>query len=213
MQVQETKMAGLGTVKWEDEDSDFNFEDAAGSEFSEMLEGSPGGGASIREGSIVKGRVVRLTDDQVIVDIGHKSEGEIPIVEFQTPEGLRVKVGDDVEVYLDTFEDNDGELVLSRERAEMLRAWDRISEAYEKDETVEGVIMARVKGGLSVDIGVKAFLPGSQVDLRPVRNLDKLIGNKLQFKIIKFNKKRGNIVLSRRILLERDREMLRATTL
>jgi len=214
MQVQETKMRGVGTVKWEDEDSDFNFDgEQAGTDFAELLEGAPGGGAGIREGTIVKGRVVRLTDDQVIVDIGHKSEGEVPIQEFMTPEGLKVKVGDDVEVYLDTFEDNDGELVLSRERAEMLRAWDRISEAYEKDETVEGVIMARVKGGLSVDIGVKAFLPGSQVDLRPVRNLDKLIGNKLQFKIIKFNKKRGNIVLSRRILLERDREKLRATTL
>ena len=104
-------------------------------------------------------------------------------------------------------------MVLSRERAEMLRAWDRISDAFEKNEIVEGTIMARVKGGLSVDIGVKAFLPGSQVDLRPVRNLDKLIGNKLQFKIIKFNKKRGNIVLSRRVLLEQDREKLRSATL
>ena len=205
-------MTGLGKVQWEDEDSDFDFETVADSEFKDLIEGAPGG-SNIREGTIVKGRVVRLTDDAVIVDIGHKSEGEVPLSEFQTPEGLKVKVGDDVEVYLDTFEDNDGELVLSFERAEMLRAWDRISDAYDKDETVEGVIMARVKGGLSVDIGVKAFLPGSQVDLRPVRNLDKLIGNKLAFKIIKFNKKRGNIVLSRRILLERDREKLRATTL
>ncbi len=212
MQLQDTKMAGLGKVHWEDEDTGFEL-DADGSEdFAQMLEGAPGG-ANIREGTIVKGRVVRLTDDQVIVDIGHKSEGEVPIQEFLGPDGIKVKVGDEVEVYLDTFEDNDGELVLSRERAEMLRAWDRISDAYEKDETVEGVIMARVKGGLSVDIGVKAFLPGSQVDLRPVRNLDKLIGNKLAFKIIKFNKKRGNIVLSRRILLEKDRERLRATTL
>ncbi len=212
MQVQDTTMAGLGKVKWEEEDSDFDLDSDGSKDFAAMLEGAPGG-STIREGTIVKGRVVRLTDDQVIVDIGHKSEGEIPIGEFAGPEGLKVKVGDDVEVYLDTFEDNDGELVLSRERAEMLRAWDRISDAYEKDETVEGVIMARVKGGLSVDIGVKAFLPGSQVDLRPVRNLDKLIGNKLAFKIIKFNKKRGNIVLSRRILLEKDRERLRATTL
>jgi small subunit ribosomal protein S1 len=212
MQVQEAKMAGFGKVKWEDEDTGFDFDTDASSDFAEMLDDSPGG-ANIREGSIVKGRVVRLTDDLVIVDIGHKSEGEIPIIEFMGAEGCKVKVGDDVEVYLDTFEDTDGDLVLSRERAEMLRAWDRISDAYEKDETVEGTIMSRVKGGLSVDIGVKAFLPGSQVDLRPVRNLDKLIGNKLAFKIIKFNKKRGNIVLSRRVLLERDREKLRATTI
>jgi small subunit ribosomal protein S1 len=212
MQLQEAKMTGLGKVKWEDEDTGFDFEGDASNSFAEMLDDAPGG-ANIREGTIVKGRVVRLTDDLVIVDIGHKSEGEIPISEFLGADGVKVKVGDDVEVYLDTFEDTEGDLVLSRERAEMLRAWDRISDAYEKDETVEGTIMSRVKGGLSVDIGVKAFLPGSQVDLRPVRNLDKLIGNKLQFKIIKFNKKRGNIVLSRRVLLERDREKLRATTI
>ena len=213
MQLNETKMPGIGTVKWEDDGSDIDlFSQDESSDFAELLEQEPGG-ANIREGTIVMGRVVRLTDDMVIVDIGHKSEGEIPIQEFHGGEGVSVASGDEVEVYLDTFEDNDGELVLSRERAEMLRAWDRISDAYEKDETVEGTIMARVKGGLSVDIGVKAFLPGSQVDLRPVRNLDKLIGNKLQFKIIKFNKKRGNIVLSRRILLERDREKLRTKTL
>ena len=104
-------------------------------------------------------------------------------------------------------------MVLSRERAEILRSWDRIAESYEKDESIEGTIMARVKGGLSVDIGVKAFLPGSQVDLRPVRNLDKLINKKFPFKIIKFNKKRGNIVLSRRVLLEQDREKMRVETL
>ena len=213
MQLQETKMPGVGTVKWEDEDTGFELDQDGSHDFAEMLDGTSGSGAGIREGTIVKGTVVRLTDDLVIVDIGHKSEGEVPIQEFIGPEGIKVKIGDEVEVYLDTFEDNEGELVLSRERAEMLRAWDRISDAYDKDETVEGIIMARVKGGLSVDIGVKAFLPGSQVDLRPVRNLDKLIGTKLQFKIIKFNKKRGNIVLSRRILLEQDREKLRATTL
>ncbi|MCX6130919.1 MAG: S1 RNA-binding domain-containing protein, partial [Proteobacteria bacterium] len=168
----------------------------------------------VKEGSIVRGRVVRFTDDSVIVDIGHKSEGEIPKSEFLQPDGsLSIVEGDVVEVYLDSFEDNDGEMVLSRERAEMFRAWDRISDAYEKSEIVEGRVIARVKGGLSVDIGVKAFLPGSQVDLRPVRNLDKLIGNKLSFKIIKFNKKRGNIVLSRRVLLEQDREKLRSETL
>jgi small subunit ribosomal protein S1 len=213
MELQDTKMAGIGTVQWDDEDSDFENEFETNKEFSDLLDNSPGG-ANIREGTIINGVVVRVTSDSVIVDIGHKSEGEIPLHEFNSNNSdAPVEVGANVEVYLDTFEDNDGELVLSRERAEMLRAWDRISDAFENDETVEGTIMARVKGGLSVDIGVKAFLPGSQVDLRPVRNLDKLIGNKLQFKIIKFNKKRGNIVLSRRILLERDREKLRTQTL
>ncbi len=204
-------MPGLGTIHWEDEDT--GFEDPTNaSEFSQLLDSQQD--AEIKEGTIVKGRVVRLTDDSVIVDIGHKMEGDIPKSEFMTPDGrFEIKVNDEVEVFLDRFEDSAGEIVLSRERAQMLKAWDRISDAYEKGEVVEGVIMARVKGGLSVDIEVKAFLPGSQVDLRPVRNLDKLIGGKFQFKIIKFNKKRGNIVLSRRVLLEQDREKLRTETL
>ena len=213
MELHETKMPSIGTVHWEDEDTGFDGDGSGLSTFADMLAQSPGG-AEIREGSIVTGQVVRITDDSIVIDIGHKSEGEVPIHEFMTSDGvLFAKVGETVEVYLDRFEDGEGEMVLSRERAEMLRAWDRISDAFEKNEIVEGTIMARVKGGLSVDIGVKAFLPGSQVDLRPVRNLDKLIGNKLQFKIIKFNKKRGNIVLSRRVLLEQDREKLRSATL
>jgi small subunit ribosomal protein S1 len=210
---QETKLAGIGTIKWEEEDSPFENEKDSNSEFASLLkqEESTDG---VKEGTIVKGRVIRFTDDSVIVDIGHKSEGEIPLSEFLDSDGkMTVSEGDSVEVFLDSFEDNDGEMVLSRERAEMLKAWDRISDAYEKNEIIEGVAVARVKGGLSVDIGVKAFLPGSQVDLRPVRNLDKLIGTKLSFRIIKFNKKRGNIVLSRRVLLEQDREKLRHETL
>jgi small subunit ribosomal protein S1 len=213
MQAQEKSSVGIKmtkSIQWEDEDSGFE-DDAKLNEFAAMF--AEAEADKVREGSIVSGRVVRLTDDSVIVDIGHKAEGEIPRGEFvQSPDGM-VKVGDVIEVYLDSFEDGDGEMILSHERAQMLRAWDRISDAYEKGEIVEGTIMSRVKGGLSVDIGVKAFLPGSQVDLRPVRNLDKLIGNKLSFKIIKFNKKRGNIVLSRRVLLEQDREKLRTTTL
>jgi small subunit ribosomal protein S1 len=212
MQLHESKLAGIGNIHWEDEDTGFDHQKGESQEFANMLNSADTG--EVKEGSIVRGRVVRFTDDSVIVDIGHKSEGEIPKSEFLQPDGtLSVAEGDVVEVYLDSFEDNDGEMVLSRERAEMFRAWDRISDAYEKGEIVEGRVIARVKGGLSVDIGVKAFLPGSQVDLRPVRNLDKLIGAKLQFKIIKFNKKRGNIVLSRRVLLEQDREKLRSETL
>jgi small subunit ribosomal protein S1 len=214
MNLSESNVYGIGTVNWESEDSAFEHElDKSTTDFAAMLSETPGG-SGIKEGTIVKGRVVRITDDVVAVDIGHKTEGEIPIQEFRPAGGaIPVAVGQDIEVYLDCFEDNDGEMVLSFERAEMLRAWDRIAKAYENNEIVEGVIMARVKGGLSVDIGVKAFLPGSQVDLRPVRNLDKLINNKFQFKIIKFHKPRGNIVLSRRELLEQDREKLRTETL
>ena len=168
----------------------------------------------IKEGQVVKGRVIEIKDDSVVIDIGHKSAGEIPKSEFTSENGIfSLKVGDVIDVFVDVFEDDEGELVLSKDKADMLKAWDRISDAFEKDELVEGKIVGRVKGGLSVDIGVKAFLPGSQVDLRPVRNLEKLLGQVLQFKIIKFNKKRGNIVLSRRVLLEQDRERMRSETL
>ena len=126
---------------------------------------------------------------------------------------ILVKPGDSVDVLVEESEDHSGRVVLSKEKADRLLVWDEISRAYKADEAVDGVVIARVKGGLAVDIGVKAFLPGSQVDLRPVRNLEQVVGQKLQFKIIKFNKRRGNIVLSRRALLETERQRLRLETL
>ena len=169
---------------------------------------------SVREQSVVKGTIIEIGEDLVTVDIGYKAEGSIKKSEFINEQGeLTVKVGDVVDVYLDTMSEEDGLLELSKEKADLMRAWDEISKAVEKDETVKGAIIGRVKGGLAVDIGVKAFLPGSQVDLRPVKNLDRLIGETHEFKIIKFNKKRGNIVLSRRVLLEREREDKKSETL
>jgi small subunit ribosomal protein S1 len=168
----------------------------------------------IREQSVVEGQVIHVGDEWVTVDIAYKAEGQIPTREFRTPEGeVTIHVGDTVSVYLDSIEEEDGVLVLSKEKADLMRAWDEISKAVEKDEVVKGLVTGRVKGGLQVDIGVKAFLPGSQVDLRPVKNLDKLIGETHEFKIIKFNKKRGNIVLSRRVLLEHEREAKRELTI
>src|SRR5690606_13471251 len=150
----------------------------------------------------------------VLVDINYKSEGLIPISEFRVVEGVRsVQVGQDVQVYIDKVENENGMVVLSKDKADMIRAWDDISRAAENQEVIEGTVIAKVKGGLSVDIGVKAFLPGSQIDLRPVRNIDAYIGKTFKFKVIKFNKKRGNIVLSRRALLEEERESLRSQTL
>ena len=163
-----------------------------------------------REGEVVKGRVIQVSNQLITIDVGYKSEGQVDIVEFK---GEVPKVGDEVEVYLERIENENGMMVLSREKAEVLRAWDEISKAVENNELVEGKIIAKVKGGLSVDIGVKAFLPGSQVDLRPVRNLEDYVGRVFQFKIIKFNKKRGNIVLSRRVLLEQEREKMKSKTL
>ena len=179
--------------------------------FAELFSKGP---SSIKEGEVSRGIVLSIDDEFVQVDIGFKSEGLVASWEFMTEDGeMTVKVGDTVDVLVEIAEDQDGRVVLSKEKAERLKIWDEISNAYENDEAVEGTIISRVKGGLSVDIGVKAFLPGSQVDLRPVRNLEALIGEKANFKIIKFNKRRGNIVLSRRALLETERKRLRESTL
>ncbi len=180
-------------------------------DFGQLLDESMSGPP---EGSVAHGRVIKVTNDFAVVDIGYKSEGLVPLSEFRGEQGkAEVKVGDEVEVLVEQLEDEDGMVVLSKDKADKIRVWDAISQAAENDETVQGKIVARIKGGLSVDIGVRAFLPGSQVALRPVRQLEKLIGESYEFKIIKFNRRRGNIVLSRRVLLEKEREKQRKETL
>ncbi|MBX7194733.1 MAG: 30S ribosomal protein S1 [Sandaracinaceae bacterium] len=183
--------------------------------FAELFEQSVAKADTLKEGDIVSGTVIAVGKDHVVVDIGYKSEGVIRVDEFAEPTGLAVKVGDQVDVLVESKETDDGLVLLSKEKADKLKVWDEISAACERDELIQGTITSRVKGGLSVSIrgGVKAFLPGSQVDLRPVRNLDKLLGQTFDFKVIKFNKKRGNIVLSRRVLLEKERDELKARTL
>ncbi|HKQ69999.1 MAG TPA: 30S ribosomal protein S1 [Polyangiaceae bacterium] len=184
--------------------------------FAALFEASLAEGDLGREGEIVVGIVVQVGRDSVVVDIGGKSEGVIPRSEFAGTGGeITVKAGDKVDVFIESRENDDGLVTLSKEKADKMKVWDEISSACERDELIEGTISQRVKGGLSVTIrgGVKAFLPGSQVDLRPIRNLDKLIGQTYQFKVIKFNKKRGNIVLSRRVLLEKERDEMKAKTL
>ncbi|MFN7701298.1 MAG: 30S ribosomal protein S1 [Deltaproteobacteria bacterium] len=184
--------------------------------FADLFEQSVAKADTLKEGDIVSGTVIAVGKDHVVVDIGYKSEGVIRVDEFAEPGGgLAVKVGDQVDVLVESKETDDGLVLLSKEKADRLKVWDEISAACERDELIQGTITSRVKGGLSVSIrgGVKAFLPGSQVDLRPVRNLDKLLGQTFDFKVIKFNKKRGNIVLSRRVLLEKERDELKARTL
>jgi small subunit ribosomal protein S1 len=167
-----------------------------------------------QEGEIVEGKVIKITPEYVLVDVGYKSEGEIPIAEFQNEEGeVQVKVNDKVEVLLERREDEEGLIVLSKTKADQARIWDKIGKVWENNEEIEGKIISRIKGGLSVDIGVKAFLPGSQIDLHPVRDMDSLIGQVFRFKILKFNKKRGNIVISRRAILEEEREKMRTQIL
>ena len=185
--------------------------------FAALFEATEATGVEIGgEGQIVSGTVVQVHHDSVIVDIGGKSEGVISKSEFVDAGGtFSVKVGDRVDVFIESRESDDGLISLSKEKADKMKVWDEISAACERDEIIEGTISQRVKGGLSVTIrgGVKAFLPGSQVDLRPIRNLEKLIGQTYEFKVIKFNKKRGNIVLSRRVLLEKERAELKDQTL
>jgi small subunit ribosomal protein S1 len=167
----------------------------------------------ITEGEIVRGTIVKITDQEVLVDVGFKSEGAIPIREFRKEGGISISEGDEIEVFLEEAENKDGHVVLSKEKADKAKVWEEITKAYESDEEIEGVVTDKIKGGLAVDIGVRGFLPGSQADLRPVRDLSNFVGQKITMKILKLNRQRGNIVLSRRAVLEKGREEKRRETL
>jgi small subunit ribosomal protein S1 len=169
---------------------------------------------TVRPGEVVSGRVVFATRDQVTVDIGYKSEGQIQAREFMDREGnLTVAVGDDVEVYFEADEGETGGIVLSRAKAEQAKVWRDIETAYHNSGIVQGVITGKVKGGLKVDVGVPAFLPGSHADLRPARNLDRFLNQRAEFAVLKFNRSRGNVVVSRRAVMERERAQLKEETL
>jgi len=170
------------------------------------------GVGDIEEGEVVRGRVVEVRDSEVLVDIGYKSEGTIAIEEFRHS-GALPKVGEEIEVYLESKEDSEGLIVLSKDKADKIKVWDAISKSHDSGTPVEGKVVEVVKGGLSVDVGVRAFLPGSQVDLRPVKNLASMLGQIIRAKVIKLNRRRGNVVLSRRAVLEEEREEKRKHTL
>ena len=167
-----------------------------------------------QEGEVVVGKIISVDKDYVLVDIGYKSEGQIRIREFIDEDGkITAKVGDTVEVMVEWWDEDDEVVVLSKEKAAKVKVWEDIKKAYDENGIIHGTIESRVKGGFSVDIGVQAFLPGSQADLRPIRNLDEMVGQTLPFKILKYNRKRSNIVLSRRVILEQEREQQRNDTL
>jgi len=169
---------------------------------------------SPKPGDVVTGRVVHIGRDHVTVDIGYKSEGQIPIAEFTSRDGtVDVQEGDDIDVYFESSDTESGDIFLSRQKAEQFKVWREIEKAYEREGAVEGTIVGKVKGGLRVDIGVPAFLPGSHADLRPTRNLDRYLGQRGRFAILKFNRSRGNVVVSRRAVLERERTALKSETL
>jgi small subunit ribosomal protein S1 len=169
---------------------------------------------NLQEGQIIRGRVIQVTPSEVIVDIGYKSEGVISIAEFTDYEGhVTVAVNDKIDVLLESIEDQNGYVVLSKDKAEKMRVWDDVEKAFREGTNVRGRIIDRIKGGLAVDIGVKAFLPGSLVDTKPVKNLDFLRGKEFEFKVISVDKKRGNIVLSRKAVIEVEQEAKKRETL
>ncbi len=174
-------------------------------EFMALYEESISG---IKEGQIVKGTVVSIGPSEVMVDIGFKSEGAVSIKEFADP--AAIEIDQEVEVFLENVEDQEGQVVLSKQKADFMRVWDSIKDAHDTGNTVEGRLMRRIKGGIVVDLfGVEAFLPGSQIDIRQVKNFDQFIGQEFPFKIIKLNKARRNIVVSRRAVLEEERGRMR----
>jgi len=181
--------------------------------FEQMLEESLAG-KKMQIEEVCLGTVIKITSDYVIVDVGYKSEGQIAVEEFKDIDNkINVAEGDEIDVFIEGWENENGMMQLSKDKADRMKIWDRVNAVFENDDVIEGRIVSRIKGGLAVDIGLKAFLPGSQIDLHPVRDLDKLLGQSFDFKILKLSRKRGNIVLSRRVILEKERESLRAETL
>src|SRR5712671_5529535 len=172
------------------------------------------GARKFAEGEVMKGTVLKITDTEAVVDIGYKSEGVIPVQQFIDASGhMTIKVGDVIDVLLEDTEDGDGHIVLSKEKAEKVKVWEEVEKAYNDNSIVRGRVIERIKGGLSVDIGIRAFLPGSQIDVRPVKNLDSLKGKEIECRVIKLNRKRGNIVLSRKLVLESEHARKKAFTL
>src|SRR5512146_1711810 len=167
-----------------------------------------------KSGTLVRGRVLQIRSDFVMLDVGYKSDGIIPVEQFTEDEIKTMKPGDELEVILEAAEDSNGNIMLSRDKAKKLQVWDDLNRAYQSGSLVQGKILASIKGGLSVDIGgVSAFLPGSQIDIKPVHNLGKLVGQTMDLKIIKMNSGRGNIVLSRRVILEQQQSLKKEATL
>src|SRR5579885_2086717 len=183
-------------------------------DFGAMLDQYEQEQAAFQEGSVVKGTVVGINERGVVIDFGFKSEGVVPVEEFTEGGEPTVKRGDEVEVLIKSMESQEGVPILSRADAVRMRAWDDLEKAYREGTPVKGKVIERVKGGLRVDIdGVAAFLPGSQVDIRPIRNLESLRNQEIEAKVIKLNRKRSNVVLSRKAILEQENEGKKGETL
>ncbi len=210
------KLAGTGSARQKQSGADQFAPVSKGAEedqdYEQLLDQY--GTRRFAQGEVMKGTVLKITDTDVVVDIGYKSEGVIPVTQFMEGGGhLTVKVGDVIDVLLEDTEDIDGHIVLSKEKAEKVKVWDEVEKAHNENLIIRGRVIERIKGGLAVDIGIRAFLPGSQIDVRPVKNLDALRGKEIECRVIKLNRKRGNIVLSRKIVLETEQVRKKAVTL
>src|SRR5713101_6505280 len=205
-QLESTEQPTAGTAHKEET----HMEDFATALESYTLETEP----APSEDNVFKGTVIKITATHVVVDIGFKSEGLVPIAEVTDAHGnIKFQPGDPIEVMVQRGENEEGSVLLSHERAQRVRVWENIEKAYHTKEAIKGTVVERVKGGVSVDIGVKAFMPGSQVDVHPVRNLETLKGQEIEVRVIKLNKKRGNIVVSRKAILDEEIVSKRGKTL
>ena len=213
-EVKESEIELTGEDTNEVKESEIEIELTGEETMEELLDIYDSSLSKFEEGQVVTGTVISVGRETVLVDVGYKSEGQISIHEFIGEDGnVNVKVGDEFEVMIEVWDEEEETVLLSRDKAKKVKVWDAIKDIYDDDGTIEGVITSRVKGGFSVDIGLQSFLPGSQADLRPIRNMDEMVGKTYTFKILKYNKKRNNIVLSRRVLLETEREKMRSATL
>ncbi len=204
---------GLSSIVKNKTGGNFRMSKETNMSFSDLLEEFLPSGREVSSDVVCSGEVRAVRKDFILVDVGLKSDGVIPSSEFTPEEIAKIKVGDQIEVVVDRWEDERGNICLSKEKAAKLKIWEVVEKAFDDGSLVNGTIVAKVNGGLAVDIGVKAFLPNSQVALRPIKNVDDLIGKNFDFKVIKFDRKKGNIVISRRDLLEKEREVLKTNTL
>ncbi|MCJ7554375.1 MAG: 30S ribosomal protein S1 [Ignavibacteriaceae bacterium] len=202
-ETKETKPFALTPADFEKAKAKFNDEEYSQEEFMALAKLYSDSFRDVKEGEMIKGKIVRVVGDNVIIDVGFKSEGSIPLNEFF--EGAEPKIGQEIEVVLESVEDQDGNLVLSKQRADFLRIWERVLRAYDTGEIIQGKIVKRIKGGMVVDLlGMEAFLPGSQIDIRPIRDFDAFVGQTMDFKVVKVNIPTENVVVSHKVLVEEE---------
>lgn len=203
MSEQFEQKAGNSAEEYEKSKKLFNDDEYSLEEFEALSKLYSESFRNVKQGEIVKGRIVRVLDDSVILDVGFKSEGQISRDQFSN--FADVKVGQEVEVVLESVEDLEGNLVLSKQRADFLRIWERVLNAYDTGEIMQGKIIRRIKGGMVVDLlGMEAFLPGSQIDVRPIRDFDAFVGKEMDFKVVKVNIPTENVVVSHKVLVEEE---------